>query len=302
MRPLRTMLCSAAVGSLLALCPLGSPLFAETPAVRVAVDEVSDDRYGAGPGRSAFELKIKLSGDGMDGVQGVRFRVKEARDDVGNALVPDGAPDEDFENPESNLAQKIVLKSPARKASAVSLSGTVDLFAPKRDPNAVVTVEKAFARLNEPLKAKGLKAAKVEVSVLSKERYAEELKKQKPTEKELAGMRAEAKKQGASDAEIEAGLALLTGLADAFGDVSENGVILSGPRAGMELIESVLILGPDGEENHVSSSSKQGNQKTVTMILEPDGKLEPNSSLRFTLLTEKARFTVPFALKEVPLP
>jgi hypothetical protein len=175
-------------------------------------------------------------------------------------------------------------------------------FAPKRDPNAVVTVENALAKPNKPLSSKGLKASKVEVSVLSKERWVEEQKKQKPSEKELAKMRAETKKQGASDQEIDAAIELAKGLSEAFGGVPENGVILSGSRAGMELIQSVKILGPDGEEIHVSSTTSQGNKKTKTMILEASKPVPENASLRFTLLTAKARFTVPFELKDVPLP
>jgi len=301
MRPFRTTLRSAPISVLLALCPAGTPLLAQAP-VRVAVEEVSDDRYSAGPFPGTLELKLKLSGDGMDGVQGVRFLVKAARDDQGNVIQLKESLRNDFESPESSLSQKIVLKNPARKASSVTVSGTVELFSPKRDPNADVAVPNAFAKLNKPLSSKGLKASKVEVSVLSKERWAEEQKKQKPSEKDLAEMRAEAKKQGASEQEIEAAIALVQGLSEAFGGVPENGVILSGPGAGMELIQSVKILGPDGEEIHVSSTMKQGDQKTKTMILDASKPVPPNASLRFTILTDKARFTVPFELKDVPLP
>jgi len=115
-------------------------------------------------------------------------------------------------------------------------------------------------------------------------------------------MRAEAKKQGASDQEIEAAIQLAQGLSEAFGSVPENGIILSGPRAGMERIQSVKILGPDGEEIHVSGSTGHSDKQTKTMILEPSKPVPPNSSLRFVVLTEKARFTVPFELKDVPLP
>ena len=301
MRACRTMPRCAAMVVWIALCSIETPLLAQND-VRVAVDEVGDDRYSAGPYLGTFELKVKLSGDGVDGVRGVRFQVKDARDDLGNSIVPEEPASKDFENPENSNSLKIVLKNPARKASSVSVSGTLELFAPKRDPNAVVTIESALKQLDKPLSSKGLKTSKVEVSVLSRERWAEELKKQQPDEKDLAELRAEAKKKGVSDQEIEAGIALLTSLSDAFGSVPENGVILFGPRTGMELIESVQILGPDGEENNVSGQTTQGGRETLTIILEPVNKVEENTSLRFTLLTDKARFTVPFALKDIPLP
>lgn len=301
MKPFRTTLRSGAIGVFVVLCSAGSPLLAQTN-VRIAVEEVNDDRYSQGPMTGGLELKLKLSGDGMDGVQGVRILVKSARDNQGNPILPKETLGSDFESPDNSLAGKVALKSPARKASSVFVSGTVELFAPKRDPNAVVTIENALAQMNKPLSSKGLKASKVEVSVLSKERWAEEQKKQQPNEKDLAEMRAEAKKQGASEKEIEQALELAKALSEAFGAVPENGVILSGPRTGMELIQSVKILGPDGEEIHVSGSTGHSDKKTKTMILEPSKPVPPNASLRFTLLTEKARFTVPLELKDVPLP
>ncbi len=301
MRNVRTLHLFAGFCASFALCAAAAPLFAEAD-VRVAVAEVNDDRTTPGPMPGKLELKLKLSGDGMDGVQGIRILVKAARDDQGNSLQPKESLHADFESPDSSLSGKVDLASPARKASSVFVSGTAELFAPKRDPNAVVTVENALAKLDKPFSSKGLKASKVQVSVLSKERWAEEQKKQKPSEADLDKMRAEAKKQGASDQEIEAAIQLAKGLSEAFGTVPENGIILSGPKAGMELIQSVKVLGPDGEEIHISGTTGTSDGKTKTMILEPSKPVPANASLRFTLLTEKARFTVPFELKEVLLP
>jgi hypothetical protein len=301
MQDVRTIRRSAAICVFFSLCAAMAPLRAGTD-VRVAVAEVTDDRYSPGPMRGGLELKLKLSGDGMDGVQGFRILVSAARDDQGNPLVSKESHRSDFESTDSSLSGKVELTNPPRKATSVFVSGTAELFTPKKDPNAVVTVENALATPDKPLKSKGLKASKVEVSVLSKERWAEEQKKQTPSEADLAEMRAEAKKQGASDQEIEAAIELAKGLSEAFGSVPENGLILSGPKAGMERIQSVKILGPDGAEIHVSSTTSHADKKTKTMILEPSGPLPRDVSLRFTLLTDKATFAVPFELKDVPLP
>jgi len=301
MRPNRTILRSARLGVLLALGAAEPPLLAQAD-VRVTVGEVNDDRYSTTGGfPSTLELKFKLSGDGMDGVQGLRVLVKSARDDQGNAIAPKDPSRGDFESPDNSLAQRIVLGNPLRSASSVSVSGTIELFAPKRDPNALVTVENAFSRPDKPLTSKALKASKVEVTVVSKERWAEERKKQKLDDKKIAEIRAAGKREGASDKEIDAVIELAKGLQEAF-PVPENAVVLSGPRAGMERIQSVKILGPDGEEIHVGSTMSQGDEKTKTMILEPSKPVPPNASLRFTVLTDKARFAVPFELKDVPLP
>lgn len=266
------------------------------------MEEVSDDRFTRGTGAGQLELKFKLSGDGMDGVEGVRIQVKAAHDDQENSILPKESRPGAFENPSSSLSQKATLLSPARRASSVYVSGTAELFAPKRDPSAIVTVPNAFKNLDKPLSSKGLKAAKVQVTVFSRDRWAEEVKKEKLDDKAVAKIRAEAKKEGISEKEIDAMIELSKIMSEAFGKVPENGVILNGPRAGMDLIHSVMILGPDGEEIHVEGSSGQSDEDTKTTILHPSKPVPPNASLRFSLLTNKARVVVPFELKEVPLP
>ena len=83
---------------------------------------------------------------------------------------------------------QVTLENPPRGAASVRLSGTADLFIPMRDPNSLVKVPGFLARPGKPVPSKGLGAAKVEVTVLSKDSYVEELKKDRLDEKKIAAI------------------------------------------------------------------------------------------------------------------
>jgi hypothetical protein len=170
-----------------------------------------DDRYSKGMMRGP-EGRVKPVGDGLDSAAW-RVLVKSAKDDLGTSLLPEEPKVPDFQSTDVNSGQMDVdLANPSRRAATVSLSGTLELFVSKRDSNAVVKVDDALAKPDKPLVSKGLKASKVQVTVLSTKRYAEEAKKQRLDDAKIAEMRAEGKKRGMEAKEIEA----LIGLAKAF--------------------------------------------------------------------------------------
>jgi len=65
------------------------------------------------------------------------------------------------------------LAGPARGASTVTLSGTVEAWIPSRDPASEVKVEKFTAKAGKPLAEPALKAAKVKLTVLPRDRVNE---------------------------------------------------------------------------------------------------------------------------------
>lgn len=290
------------LGALLALGAAAPRLHAQAD-VRLTAGDVTDDRYSKGMMRGGLKVRVKPVGDGLEGAAAARVLVKSAKDDLGTSLLPEEPKVPDFQSTDVNSGQMDVdLVNPARRAATVSISGTLELFVPKRDPNAVVKVEDALARPDKPLVSKGLKASRIEVTVLSTKRYAEERKKQQLDDAKIAEIRAEGKKRGMEDKEIDA----LIGLAKAFeglgGEVPENAVILAGKVAEMERIQSVKLLGPGGEEVHVGMSSSSSDGTTKTMVLHPSTDPPKKSALVFTILTDKALVKVPFDLKEIPLP
>ncbi len=257
--------------------PATPPAAAEGPAgVEVVLQEVEDNRYSKGPIEGGLVVTLNLRGAGAETAVAARPLVKVARDDKGASLFVDPAKVPDFVERNVNGGRlDIRLKGPERAARTVSLSGAVEVFDPSRDPGAVVKVENALAKKDKKLSSKGLKAAKMEVTLLSKAKYEAEQKKQYPDAKSSGEM---------------------------GGPVPDDAVILSIPSAQNEKILSVRLVDAEGKELSVPLPEGSSFGKTTMRILRPEKTPPPDAGLVFTLLTEKARTTVPFELKEVPLP
>lgn len=282
------------------------PLLAQNP-VRVVIDEVTDNRMSEGEGewqmRGSLDVEVKLVGDGLDGAVAARVLVKAAKDDQGNSLFTSTDKLPDFQARDMNMGMlKVALQNPSRAATTFGLSGTLELFVPKRDPGAVVKVEKALSKPDKPLQSKGLKAAKIDVTVLSTARYKAEQEKQKLDDKKIAEIRAEGKRRGETEADIDAVIELAKAFQELGGsDVPEGAVILFGNSAALDRIQKIRIL-QGGEEISVNSSSSSSDGTTTTIVLQPETVPGPLAALEFTILTQKARVSVPFDLKDVPLP
>ncbi len=139
------------------------------PDVRVFAADVTDSRFSGGHQRGSLALKVKVRGDGMEGVTALRFHLSDARDDLGNVLLPEERKPPEFRDVRGEAAQEqLSFRNPAREASAFRVSGRLELFIPGRDPNAVVKVPRALSTPGRPLPSPGLKAAGVRVIVLSR--------------------------------------------------------------------------------------------------------------------------------------
>lgn len=289
--------------ALAGLATLAAPaLVAEAPPA-VALGRVTDHRLALGVTTGFLGVDLKLAGERLDAYRAARVLLKDARDDSGRSLLPGKKREPGFEDlPGSDPSIRVSLENPPRRARSFSLSGSVQLFEPGRDPGAVVTVEKALARLGKKLSSRGLKKAKIVVTPLSKTRYLEELKKQRPDEKKLAQIREEAKEEGMSNEQVDAVLELAKAFEGIGGEVPEGAVLLAGKAADFERIHSVKILGRDGKELPVRFSSGGSDGTTATRRYDLDAPPGPEASLVFTILTEEARVLVPFEFLEVPLP
>jgi hypothetical protein len=183
------------------------------------------------------------------------------------------------------------------------MKGTVELFVPARDANARVRVDKALAKLDAPLNAKGLRAAKISVTPLSIPKYKERMKAQELDEAKIAEVRERGRAEGASEEEITQVIELIKALQElGGGEVSDRAVVLSGLSKDFDRIQRVEILGADGKPVSISSRSTSSDGENATMILEPSEDLPSNPAIQFTILTDKAKMSVPFDIKSVPLP
>jgi len=295
--PVRVLVAAAALACALA------PAALEAQTFKVSVGDVVDDRFSAGMLTGGLRVELIVDGDTKDKIKSARFVPKDAKDDTGGSLLAKDRKEPAFESVDQQMKVRVDLGSPPRRARSFRLAGKLELFVPSKDPNAVVKVADALATLDKPLKSPGLKSAKVEVSVLSKDAYAALKKSQKLDDAKIAELRAEGKKRGASDKEIE----MAIGFAKAMQEmddapVPEGTVVLSGKLPGMEKIVEVALVKADGSEIDLGGRSSSSDGKTKTLVLQPREVPPQGAVLVFTVLTDKAKVALPVDLKDVPLP
>ncbi len=293
------------VAALGAFVALGAAIPAAAQSnVKVVVSEVVDDRISKGMATGGLVLMLNLEGEGLDAVKSARFRVREAKDDGGRSLL--GAKPKSPEFTDRNVnggSVQVELENPPREASAVRVSGTAELFVPGRDPGSVVKVPGFLGRLDKPVSSKGLKAAKVDVTVLSKAKYVEERKKNRLDEKKIAMIRAEGKERGMKPEEVDA----LVEMAKAFDEMGESdlpaiGLYLKVPKASDERIQGFWIETAAGERIETGGFSARGDGEFSLKQTEVKQVIPRDAVLVFSLFTEKSIVSVPFDLMEVPLP
>jgi hypothetical protein len=269
----------------------------------VEVEEVQDVRAGIGPYQGRLELRLNLTGTDLEKIDAARVVVKEGRDDKGNELW-EGGEQADFQSRDSNMGQlSVSLRNPARASKSIRLSGSVELFVPSKDPNAVVKVDKALTKLDKPIVSKALKAEKISITILSPKKYEEQRGQNRLDDAKIAEIREEAKKEGVDEKEVEA----MIELAKAFqelggGSPSEASVILSGRKADFDRILRVRLFAPDGTELSVPSRSTSSTGDDATMILDLSEPPPADTALEITLITKKATISVPYELPGIPLP
>ncbi len=268
---------------------------------KVVLEELVDDRYGGGESKSGLIAVLKLATEKRDDDPVGRAFVKDARDDAGRSLLPEKPETPQLRDLGYSTGLLIPLVAPPRSPRTVILSGTVELFTPKLDPASIVEVPKAPSKLDVPLVSPGLAAARIQVTPLSTARPAEELKKQSGPEA-MARFRDAMKAEGKTDEEISEMLATREALTKAFSSgESEHAVVLHAKLEDFKRIQKVQIVGPDGQEIYAGMSGGSDGVMT-TRRYELRQAPDPATMLVFTLYTDRARVTVPFALKDVKLP
>ena len=271
--------------------------------VGVEVDELIDNRMSEGMMTGSLDLRVKLTGNGLDKATAARVLIKEARDDKGNALSTERmSMNDDFVPREYNMGMlSASVGSPARAASSVTIKGSVELFVPGRDPSSIVKIDKPFAKLDAPFSNAKLKTAKLTLTPLSRNGYSAWQNKHKLDDAKIAELRAEGKRRGVDDKEIELALEMAKAFESMDGDLPEGAVILSGSAADFDRILSVEILGSDGKPIDVGNRSTSTRGEDALMTLQPQSPPPANAALQLHVLTTKAKMSFPFELK-VKLP
>jgi len=270
--------------------------------VGVELDDVTDNRVSAGGFVGQLELRVKLTGSGLDKATAARIIVKDARDDRGTVLADGSGDKPDFFGREYNGGlMTFSVRQPARAASSVRLKGTVELYVPSRDPSATIKVSKALSKLDAPLSSTALKAAKISLTPLSKEGYAATMKSRKLDEKKIEEIRAEGKKRGVPEDEVNKMIELAKAFEGLDTEPTEGMVVLSGKKSDFDRIYRVEILGDDGKPVDVGARSTSTRGEDSIMTMQPNQPPPANAALQLQVITAKSQLSFPFDLK-VTLP
>lgn len=160
---------AAAVAAALAL--LGVAPAAAQGTFRLVVDGVADSRArtAAGDASGRLALMPRLEGEALAEAKAFRLRVAAASDDTGRSLLPDEPEPTVWEESATGPGLWLRLAGPARGAATVTVSGTLELWAPGRDPGAEVRIPKGLSRPGRPLAAPGLREAGLSLRLVARE-------------------------------------------------------------------------------------------------------------------------------------
>jgi len=250
-------------------------------AIQPTVKEVKDSR-STGEFFNGLTIELNLLGDDVNDLEAIRVRLDRAVDDSGRNLLKSENSSNDFKElsqygqRQNNLT--LDLLNPARKATTVQeISGTIEGYAPSKDPNAVIRLPKFQALSGKPLEHAGLKASGVAFVYFS----AAELKKKREEElKKMNGFE--------------------QGLNQAFGSMfggDENSLNFEVNDPNKRLVK-YRVLDAAGAEISTSSRSWSGTSHTLSFN-EP---VPMDATLEIQLLTDKSIVKTPLKLGSVPLP
>ncbi|MEP7271559.1 MAG: hypothetical protein ABI882_08630 [Acidobacteriota bacterium] len=278
--------------------------------VRVMPGDVKDTRRTDGF-FNKLEVEMKVVGEILTEAKGVRVIVARAVDETGKDLMPEKVKENEFkelDTPDtSTIKVEFELKNPARQALAVQeISGTVELFVPKRDPSAMVTIPSLGTAVGRAFVSPALKAAGIEVSIWNKEQY----QTRKKTEEERLKKAFEEKKKKAAESgtpDEDLGDALANGLMKIFGglfgaltEMGENGIAIQVNDPKRQLV-GIEFRDASGKTISHQGRTTLGDTER-TMIYDFAETLPATTQIRFFLMTPRSIVKVPFKLTGVPLP
>ncbi|MCX6151919.1 MAG: hypothetical protein NTX22_15445 [Ignavibacteriales bacterium] len=255
--------------------------------IKISVGDVKDSRT-TGEFFAGLEVDLKIFGDVLENAKSMRCTILKAVDEMDRDLVKEeertlNFSDLDKDSPDrADLTLK--LKNPSRKAMTIKeIAGEVELYIPKNDPNAIVTIKNFTSQSGKPISNPGLKASNIELSILTTTQY-EQLKK---------------KQEQATDTADVMGQ-MVKALAGLFGGMSEpgqNSIILQlkDPDA---MIINVEFLDQKGKE-----ISSQGSMNSEDIQVYDFEKAMPkNAQIQLNIMTSQAIKKIPFTLKDIMLP
>jgi hypothetical protein len=279
--------------------------------VQVLVGDVKETRRTDGF-FNKLEVQLKVIGDLVADVRGVRVSLIRAIDSTGKNLIDEkstssrGSGFDDVSSSDSeNLKVDLEMKNAARRATLVTeISGTLELFVPDRDPGSTITLTGFNRETGKPITSAPLKTAGIDLVVWNKQQYEGQ---KKAEEEKIKKTIEEKKKSGTPQEQADIAEALSSGLMKVFGglfnamtEMSANGVALQLTDPQKRVI-NVEFVDDAGKRISTQGRTTMGDDPK-TMIFDFEEKLPENAKLKVYLLTAKSVVKAPFKVANVPLP
>ncbi len=277
--------------------------------VSVMVVEIKDSRT-TGKFFAGMEVKVKILGDPLTDAIGTRFLLDTAIDNTGRNLIGEKTQESDFNEVESdeNTAEiEIKLKNPVRQATTIQeLSGSVELFIPDRDPNALATIANVSKSLGVPLNSPALKAAGIEIIIWNKGQFearkkAEEARLKKEMEEKAKKADAASSEEASGEALAEGLMKMFGGLFNSFAQMDDDDIAFQIADPNRRLVK-IAFETARGKPLHTGGRMSMGSDKNRTIIYSLEDPLPNTAQVKIYILTPKATIKTPFKLTNVPLP
>ncbi len=259
--------------------------------IQLSVSEVNDNRT-TGKFFGGLELKLKAISDKISDAKGIKLNITRAVDNTERDLLKDESRDQDFTKPDENTPGQaeltLKLKNPARSANTIKeIKGEIIVYVHGKDPNSTAVIKEFMNKAGNPLKHQSLKAAQVEITILTKKQYNEMKAEKEKQAKE------EASKMGIAG---EMAQALLSMFGDIF-EASENSIILDIKD------EKKKIIAIEFEDEESKKISSYGTMTMgETKVYDFDKPMPANSRMVVFLSTPKSFIKEPMKLTNIALP
>jgi hypothetical protein len=253
--------------------------------IKINVGDVKDSRT-TGQFFAGLEIDLQFLGDALEDVKSIQCTINKAVDDTGRDLIKEEESVQTTEINKDNPGRAdftIKLKNPSRRAMTIKeLSGEVEMYIPKNDPNAIVTIKNFTSQPGKSLVNKGLNENNIKVSVLTTDQYESVKEKQK------------------AEADTSILGQMVSSLANFFGGFSspgKNSIIL-------ELIDpESRIINIEFVDQHGKVIDTQGSSSNGDIhVYDFEKSMPKNAQLKLYLKTRLAIKNMPFNLKDIDLP
>ena len=276
--------------------------------VKVIAGDVKDTRRTDGF-FNRLEVELKITGDSLTGAKAFRAVVTKAVDATGKNLLDEKQFEHDFkeiDSSENEAKLDIQLKNPERRANAVQeISGSVEIFAPQKDPKAIITLVNFQREIGKPIANTSLKAAGLEITVWNKVIFdARKKAEEERLNKEIEAKTKKVEKSGdITDAAELLGqglMAIFGSMFSSFASMEENDLAFSVKDPQSKLI-SIEFEDASGKKIERGGKTTIGGDPR-TIIIGFKEKLPATARIKLYILTPGAMTRMPFTLTNVQLP